>query len=230
MKYKLLLFLFCISCSFVHAQSDTGKTQPFSMNVDFASSFIWRGTEVSRVPSIQPYFSFEKKGFEIGAWSTCAVNGTYSEADLYLKYNLGNFSATVTDYYTPPDSVSWRYFNYRNNETPHTYEGTISFEGTEKIPLKVSANVFFYGNDLDSDQKQMYSTYFEAEYALKKMDLFCGFTPGNSFYYDKAAIVNAGFRLNRTLIVTKKISLPCSISLITNPAEQKIFVVASITL
>lgn len=199
------------------------------MNVDLVSSFIWRGTEVSRVPSIQPCFYFEKKGFEAGAWGTCAINGTYSEVDLYLKYALKNFSVTVTDYYTLPDTGSWRYFNYKNNETPHTYEGTITFEGTEKIPLSLSANVFFYGNDLDSDQNQMYSTYFEAEYAFKNMDLFCGFTPGKSFYYDKAAIVNAGFRLNRTLTITDKISLPCSISLVTNPAEQKVFVVASIT-
>lgn len=229
MKHKLLLIFYCIVYSFSYAQSDSVKKQPFSLNADLASGFVWRGVELSRVPSIQPYFSFEKKGLEIAVWSTCAINGSYSEVDPYLKYSFGKFYVSITDNFTLPDTGSWKYFEYRKKYTGHAFEGAISFTGTEKFPLKLSANVFFYGGDLDEEDKQIYSSYYEAVYGFKNVDMFCGVAVNNRRYQENVAVANVGFRLNKTVEITDKISLPCNIALIVNPAEKKAFIVASIT-
>lgn len=229
MKKIILLTTLCVLFTTAYSQSDSLKPNPFSANVDLVSSFVWRGQDISMAPNIQPYFAFEKGGFEAGAWASYAVNGTYGEVDLYAAYTKGLFSITLTDYYISPDSGSWNYFNYDSKKTLHAFEGTLGFLGTERVPLSINASVFFYGSDLNEDENPYYSKYIETKYEFKHFDLFCGITPGKGFYNDSFGLVNTGITIKNNVKVNKTLEIPLNISLIANPSTEKVFVVAAVT-
>lgn len=229
MKTPFSFFIALILALNTYSQSDSSKQNPFSVNVDLVSSFIWRGMDVNMAPNIQPYAEFETGNFIFGTWASYAVNGSYSEVDLYATYTKGLFSITLTDYYTSPDSGSWNYFNYCPKKTLHTFETTLGFSGTERVPLSVNASVFFYGNDLNSEENPYYSTYIEAKYEFRNIDLFCGVTPFEGLYKDSFGVVNTGITLKNNIKVNKTLDIPFNISLIANPSSQKVFLVASVT-
>lgn len=62
------------------------------------------------------------------------------------------------------------------------------------------------------------------------MDLNIGFTPAESFYANKAAFVNASYKIEYDIKFSEKFSLPVFGSVIANPSAEKAFVVVGITL
>jgi hypothetical protein len=206
------------------------KESPFSFNTDIVSSYLWRGSMISNVPNVQPYFSFSKKGFEIGSWGSAAINGDYSELDIYAAYNLNNLKFTLTDYYVFSELNNESYFNYANSKTDHSLEGTIEFSGTEKLPFKILAATFFYGNDKNDSGVNNHSTYFEATYSFSNFDVILGITPNSGMYAAGWGIVNTGIMAHKEIKITDHFSIPATFSLLANPLEEKIFFAVGFTL
>jgi len=218
-----------------------------TIGVDLMSRYIFRGTDVGGAsPSIQPNLEYSSGKFKIGLWGAYAINQTGSqEADIYLSYDITKrFSLTVTDYFFPTDDGNYKYFDYDNLTTGHILEASISYSGTEKLPLTVLLATNFYGADpirlnADGTRKNIqYSSYAEVGYAFKKFNAFIGFNLTNpdeelgetGFYGDTFGVVNLGISAERSVKITKSFDLPLSFSLITNPQAQKIFFVFGISL
>lgn len=239
---------------------DEGAT--FNFGADIFSRYIWRGYDYGNSPAIQPNIYFAWKGLNIGAWGSYAFAkhsiqiddttvvdaGNYSEADLYISYTYKWFTLLFMDYFTlnglNPNQGN-RYFDWNNATTPHTIEGMLTFDGTEKFPLKVLVSTLLYGDDKGKDSTGVYgegtnnnfSTYFEVAYVfhLKKpgIDLkpFIGGIPfGGSWYGPHAGIINLGILAKKEVKITPVYSLPVQASLITNPMSQSVFLVFGISL
>lgn len=218
-----------------------------NVGADIMSRYIWRGTDYGHSPSIQPTLSLTAGGFEIGGWGAIATNSFYQEIDAYAKYTLKNFSLIVTDYYIPsvtgvsssPDSS---YFNFADEETAHSLEGSLMYKGGEKLPLWIMGAVFFYGNDKrwgydaakDTTNQTYYSTYLEAGYTFNikenSVDLFLGFTPAAGAYGNTMGVINMGVTGYRKIKITDDFELPVKASLIFNPQSSNVYFAFGITL
>lgn len=225
-------------------EETTSEESPLSLNVDLMSRYVWRGQDFGAAPSIQPGISYSKWGFTLGAWGAYTLNNVNTgvqEADLYLSYSINDmFSVTVTDYFFPDETVDYNYFDYKDKSTGHVFEGTIAFNGTEKLPLSILLATNFYGadarriNDDETIGSIQYSTYAELAYAFKYFDAFMGFNltspdkdNGESGYYgDSFGVVNLGISATREIKFSEKFSLPLYVALITNPQKEKIYMVA----
>ena len=224
------------------AQEVEKATSPFSLSLDMMSRYVWRGTDFGASPSMQPGISYSHKGFTVGAWGAYAMNLTGAqEADLYVSYSpVEMFTVTLTDYFFPDEVNDYDYFNYDKNSTGHILEASVSFNGTEKLPMTVLLATNVYGADaarLNAGGEQtgiQYSSYAELKYSFKNIDLFIGanLTDPNEdhgesgFYGDKMGVVNLGISTSKEIKITNSYSLPLNISLITNPQAKRIFLVA----
>lgn len=263
MMKRILLVLtvlsFCgMTKAFSQDDSKAGSVE-FNVGADFASRYIWRGSQFGgSSPCVQPAVSIGFKGFALGAWGSYSLSGDNrsQEMDFYLSYTCPSsmFTATITDYYFPVEGQDYKYFDYKKNSTGHIFEGTLSFNGTEKLPFTLLAAMNFYGADaaaLNSDNSNngiQYSTYFEIGYSFNVNDIalntFVGFTPNSpeeanlsigfvgetGFYGSKAGIVNLGLKGTKELKITDSFTLPISASVITNPQAEKIYFVLGFSL
>ncbi len=245
LQKTLCLLLMLFSFTMISHQTQA----QWSIGSDVMSRYVWRGMDLGASPSIQPYVEYSNSGFTVGAWGAYSVNGSQGqEADLYLGYTFleDMFSVTVTDYFFPSDILDDDYFNYKNGETGHLFEATVSFNGTESLPLSLMIATNFYGDDLNSQGDNRYSTYAELGYAFAtkneiSLDVFAGANlTGQSdtdkeaewggFYGDKMGIINLGVTAGKELAITEKFALPMSASFICNPMAGNIFFVFGISL
>ncbi|MBN2728175.1 MAG: hypothetical protein JXR53_03040 [Bacteroidales bacterium] len=195
MKRFLLLSMICALFMPMAMQAQDGE---FTVSSDMVSRYVWRGTAFSTAPSIQPTLEFSKGGFAIGTWGSYSFLGfDGAEADIYLSYTLleDKLTMTVTDYFFPDETgVFNNYFEYDGDITGHVFEGSISWNGTESLPLTFLAAANFYGadaklinddttstlfNQVDGNQLSM---YFELGYTVTckdetELQFFAGFTP-----------------------------------------------------
>lgn len=213
----------------INAQ-EAEKESPFSVNVDLFNRYVWRGTDFGGSPSIQPGIAYTKGGFKAGAWAAYTTNGNQTqECDLYLSYTFLKKMATVTvtDYFFPIDGASNKYFDYNDTTTSHIFEVSAAFNGTEKLPLGILIGMNVYGADPRKDNGDpYYSTYIEANYQFKNIKLFAGFNPIESgFYGDYLGFCNIGATAKRDIKITESFSFPLSVSLITNPQKENVFLV-----
>jgi hypothetical protein len=204
-------------------------------SVDLVSRYLWRGLLFNANPNIQPYLGVNLGNFTIGSWASYAIAKNYAEVDLFATYTAGNLSFTLYDYYNEnEDSLpEVNYFEWKRENTAHMLEGTIAWAGTESFPLKATAAVFFYGNDLNDSLEQNYSTYLELGYPLQvgdfNFDFFAGATLNEGLYSDKANFVNVGFSTSKDIEITEKFSLPVKATFVINPSAKDVFFVAGIT-
>ena len=225
------------------SSSDSGTKSEISFKVttDVVSSYIWRGTVGSLNPNIQPTLAVVAGGLEAGVWGSTDFMGSYKELDPYVSYTLSSLKIMVTDYDWTFNSHS--YFDYKNASTNHIFEGTLSFLGTEKLPLSVTINTMLYGADKKWDKnsesfstKQNYSTYIELAYAFGKSSVFLGLTPANGYYgagygkVDGFAVCNLGLSSTRNIKITPDFELPLKGSVIINPQAESIHFVIGVTL
>ncbi|MCF8367482.1 MAG: hypothetical protein K9G76_00475 [Bacteroidales bacterium] len=229
------------------AQSALGQDKlTLDPGADLVSRYIWRGADFGNSPAIQPYMELGCGGFAFGAWGSYATNdANFQEADLYASYTFNDiFTVLVTDYFFPDASVANnKYFQYDYNNTGHVFEGAVSFNGTEKIPVSLLVATNFAGADARTvDNTLQYSTYFELGYSAAinetNLDFFLGGTPtkpdsdkGESgFYGPHEGIINIGIKAEKEVQITEKFALPVNVSVITNPQQQNIFFVLGISL
>mgnify|MGYP001190131534 CR=1 FL=1 len=226
-------------------EENTILESPISITCDLMSRYVWRGTDFGGSPSIQPGVEYGKNGIAIGAWAAYTINSPgEQEVDLYASYTFKDLlTFTVTDYYFPDELDDYNYFNYNNNTTGHILEVSLSFNGTQKLPVSLLLACNVWGDDavrLNGDGSEgalQYSTYAEASYAFKYLDVFAGVnltgadtSIGESgFYGDNPGVVNLGLSTTKEIQISEKYSLPLSISLITNPQAEKIYLVAGIS-
>ncbi len=249
MKKITLLILFSVllslSTTSLVAQENTTENNPFSIGCDLMSRYVWRGTDYGASPSIQPGIEYSIGGFAIGTWGAFTTNlPGVQEVDLYASYTFNNvITLTFTDYFFPDEVAGYKYFNYKKSTTGHVFEGMLSFNGTEKVPLSAFVATNFYGadakkvNDDGSEGDIQFSTYAEIAYTFKYVDVFMGINctspdkdKGETGYYgDSFGVVNLGLTTSKDIVITDKFSLPLTASLITNPQAEKIYLVVGLS-
>jgi len=237
MKNKNILLvafitLTCFTNLFVNAQTSE-PVSPFKVTADLVSSYVWRGSlaTASPTPNFQPTIAYTKGNFEIGVWGSTDFVGSYKEVDPYVSLTSGQLKFAVTDYNWNFDQVN--YFNFKNSETGHRFEGTIGFTGSKAFPISITWNTMFYGLDKKSSDvtKQAYSTYVELGYTKGAASFFFGFTPWASYYnnygvtaFDLTAtqksfsIVNIGASITKALKINETYSLPLKATFVINPS------------
>ncbi len=246
MGKRVTLFIIIIvllgTSNFLFAQDK--KEKSLKVSTDIVSSYVWRGGLVDLNPNIQPTLSFIKGGFEIGAWGSTNLMGTYKEIDLYAQYSVKSFTIGVYDYYWAGDWAENNYFNYKSENTRHIYEGFLKYTAPNAFPISVLASTWVYGDDkysaieypTDSSKwgDQRYSTYFELLYpftvADNNLDLFVGGTPMENAYGTGPGIINIGVTGYRSIKITDKFELPIKAQFIVNPQSEKVYMLVGITL
>lgn len=253
MKKKMII-LACISMLYsltpdtVFGQNGE-KSSNLSIGADVVSRYVWRGLNLGgSSPHIQPFIEYEfgETGLAIGAWGSYSVGfgmaGT--EADLYLSYTPVDWlNITISDYFFPADMPFERndYFNYKRDETGHTFEAMITLGGTESFPLYATFAMNIYGADGINDQGENYNAkYIELGYNTTLGDgditAFLGIAPddpktdrgGEGWYGDNAGIINVGATYSRTSKIGN-FELPVFSSLIFNPEAGNIYIVLGVS-
>ena len=233
-KISLVILFTLVGIGTIRLKAQTGEApSPFKVTADLVNHYVWRGSLATSnpAPNFQPTLAYVKGNFEIGVWGSSDFVGSYKEVDPYITVTPGHFKFAFTDY-------NWNfshanYFNYKNSETGHMFEGTIGFIGTDAFPVSVTWNTMFYGFDKKSDDstKQAFSTYIEVGYTKGVASLFFGFTPWAGYYnnygttnFDPGAskksfsIVNIGASVTKALKITDTFSLPLKATFVINPA------------
>lgn len=188
----LLLSLACLLCAVpVMAQDDAEPTPgrlTLSANLDVVNRYYWRYVlqdEGDAAPHLQPSVTIGLGGFEATAWASAGLGSNFAELDLILGYRLGAFGLSYNHYLLDRFGAGEAYG-----------EVIASYEGGERLPIRLLAGVFVYG---DED----HSTYLEAAYDLplgaQTLSLTAGTAPSRGFYTGdgKAGVVNLGARLSR---------------------------------
>jgi len=231
-KMALQFYLYCllfIGSSSVFAQSDSIPAVNISTNVDLLSHYIWRGQNYGQTPGIQPGLSVSWKDFTLGFWGAYRIAGSGDhETDFYLEKTIGPATFSVWDYWSHSDSSSNNYFDYSRQTTSHMLEAQVLLTGGEKLPFNLLGSYFFYGAD------QTKSLYFELQYlhSFGSFDTqaFAGFQAKGEYYAPKAAFVNVGISVAKSIKMTKNRALPMNISIILNPNSAHVYSVVGITI
>ncbi|SDC82655.1 hypothetical protein [Williamwhitmania taraxaci] len=218
-------------------QSTVTQTPLLSLSGDIKSRHTWRGGLTCSAMNLQPTLNLRVKNFTLGAWGCYTVDNSYAEIDLYATYKLGNFSASLLDYYNPIEGVKKNdVFDYNQDSTRHLIDVNVKFHGTTDFPVYLLASTLIYGADKKPDSNSnRYSTYFEAGYtchlrANQQVDIFLGGTPHKSYYATEAAIVNIGMTARQNIQVFGQYNLPLYISMIVNPKYENIYFILGITI
>lgn len=238
MKKIILFSLFASLFISVYSQNSEDDTHlSTDLGFDFVNRYFWRGAMINSSPNLQPYLGLEYKGFSLGAWGSYATDGQFAEVDLFLSYSVKGFTLTLNDYYTENEDSLLQFdsFNYDDKKTNHALEFMVSYEFGEKIPLTLSAATIFYGNDKRPNGDNYYSTWLQANYTFDlndySLDLFVGATPAKSIYNaQEGNVAEVGVRISKEVTVSERFTVPLSVALVTNPADDNIFLLLSIGL
>lgn len=214
------------------SDQDTNESE-FAFGADVVSRYIWRGLDLGSDPAVQPYFFWNKGGFSIGTWGSYGFNGGFAEVDLMASYQYKFITIALTDFFFPVENFNYnnRYFNYKSGETTHAIEGSIKLSGPEKFPLGFLAGTVFYGNDLDAQNKNIYSTYLELSYPIQvqniNIETFIGGVINDkpNLYADGAGVINLGFKASKQIKVSDEYSLGAFFSMVINPKYENVHLI-----
>ena len=229
-----LLFFAFITMQAQDKTVEKNEKVSFTLGTDFVSSYVWRGAYQTGF-SVQPAMGIDAYGFSLSTWgNTDIADQGFKEVDFTLGYTIAGFSVSITDYWWMGEGYK-NYFKYKNNETDHLFEGTISYAlPMEKFPLSISWNTMFLGADYKVDGNRAYSSYAELSYpfSIKDIDLdvSLGLTPWESLYANDFAVVNVGIGASKVLKITDSFSLPVFGKIMTNPESEEIFFVFGFSL
>ena len=164
-KVAALAIVFSMASStLANAQEEDGKVS-FSVQGDLVSSYIWRGFYQTGA-SFQPTLSLGVGNFSLTAWGSTDFQGANStsmpaakEIDLTAAYTFGSAGPTLS-----VASLWWagqgscRYFNFKSHETDHHFEAGLAYTlPIEKLPLSITWNFMFAGQDKDENGNQICS-------------------------------------------------------------------------
>ncbi|HJT75399.1 MAG TPA: hypothetical protein VJ720_15290, partial [Chitinophaga sp.] len=209
--------------------------KPFNVNLQVRNIYIWRGFRVSNAPisDIDVHYLSKDGSFQAGFWGGAGFDGTYKEFDYYLKYTKGGFSAAIWDINNFTDFPNAGLFDYKRSTTSHFVDVGVAYSFNMKLPLTVSWNTIVAGRDTyvkeNGDRANAYSNYVQLDQVLWKqadynLHVFVGggfaFGREQNFYGNKPNVVNAGFTLNKDLVIFSY-HMPVSATVMFNP-EKKI--------
>lgn len=221
MKYpeSSLRFVLLFAFLFVLTNIHQIQAQTFSLGADLVSRYVWRGVDFGESLSIQPGLEFTAGALTVGSWASYSVaadGAGANEHDLYLSLALGPVSIGLTDYYFPgPSGLPFSNFD-GDGEGAHFFELNASAGGTDRFPLTVAANIFFY-NEVDN------SVYIEFGYPFTVKDIALGLSfgvvPQASDFYGTGAfgVTVLGLSAAKEIPITDQFALPISVSYILNP-------------
>ena len=186
----------------------------FGANVDFVSSYLWRGQKLGN-ESVQTNLSVAYKGFSLSAWSTLAFDGNDGdEIDFTLAYETGNFSASITDYW---------YAEFGNE---HTLEAQLGYD-FGFISVNWYTNV--YGDDKE------YASYISliAPFSLIGLDWEAevGAAPWGTDYYgtDKFSVCDLSLGASKEINIGKSFSTTLFAKATYNPTIEKVYATIGIS-
>jgi len=206
------------------------------VGADLVSRYVWRGMNLSTSPAIQPYIEYTTGNFTLGSWGSYTfAQEPYQEVDLYMSYRFKYITISLNDYFVPVDSleITNDYFNWEKASTTHSLEASLTVSDIPNVPLSFTTGVFLYGNDLDEQGNNYYSTYFELGYdfAIGDNDVssFVGITPSEGMYSDGLNVVNLGVTVSREIALSDNYALPLQGSFIINPDAENVFFVVGLS-
>ena len=132
---------------------------------------------------------------------------------------LGKIKVGFTDYYMPYLGIKFLKFD-DDGKGSHIPEVNLSVTDLFALPLQISGGVNCY-NDLDK------SWYIEAQYSKNignyKLNIFAGGTKGPSKWYNTKtwAVINSGFSVEKSVIISEMISIPVSVGYYLNTYSEE---------
>lgn len=240
MKYtrKITICVLLFFCSLItYSKSSDSIVSPvsFYMNADVVNRYLWRGLIFSPNVNIQPYAGIAYKGFNFSTWASYGISDKYAEVDFSLSYNYKNLTIAINDYYNEDenDLARNKHFDFNEKTSAHLLEASLAYKISDNFPLSFTGTCFFYGYDKDSTGNKNYSTYLEASYPFTyseySFNVFMGGTANKGFYSDKASIINTGLTAIKNLKISENFNVPLSLSLVSNPYAEDIFLIFKIT-
>ncbi|MBN2278945.1 MAG: hypothetical protein JXQ65_00030 [Candidatus Marinimicrobia bacterium] len=199
MKMLKKVFLLILSVS------GFGLPGDLSIGADLVSRYVWRGSDFGNAAAVQPSMSYSAGNFEIGAWSSWAINGaiTGNENDLSITYSKDGLSVTLSDYFFPAYSGNDNIDKF-GNDGAHVFEAMV---GCEFGKFDLLATINIYGADSD------HSKYAELDYNFYSKDetnasFFIG--AGDFLYVanNNFNVVNVGISASRGKFTTAYIINP----------------------
>jgi hypothetical protein len=214
MKKLILSFVAVMLFASAFAQEEGGKV---NVTADLVSRYVWRGTQFSTAPAIQPGISYSNGGFSGGAWGSYALNNVGTECDLFASYTTGfGLGAVVNSYFFPQDPTTTVPAGYFGDN--HTLEVGLTY-GIKGFSL-AAYKYLNQGKDF----------YAEAGYTKDNLTLFVG--GGDQLYSTtkKFNIVNIGLKVSKEVALTDKYTIKPFGSFIVNPNQEQVFLVVGLTL
>jgi hypothetical protein len=224
---------FSLSASESEAVSSTKPSISLFAYGELVSTHVWRGGKSGNAPAFEPMVELSRNNFTLGSWAAITFDGLYRELDLYLTYSVGDFTLGLYDYYCPPAKPGVADFStFSGPETFHLYSFDAVYQGSSKLPVKLTASVMMYGMDVEAESGDPYfSTYLEAVYVKKwehwSAGATLGFTTHKGIYAHKAAMVHAELTIKRKFSF-KEVSIPVFAKTIYNPYADKLYVLGGV--
>ena len=198
--------LLSLAVALLAGMGGTAQAEGFKVGADVVSSYVWRGGELDSSPAIQPALSYTcpKTGVTVGAWGSYAISESagindlnrYKETDVYVTVPAGDFSVTLTDYYTTTKNS--RTFDF-SDDSANIVELSVAYA---KDNLSLLAAINIAGKEGSGSKN---ATYCEANYKFYEKD---GYTAkgvvaiGDEDCYgdgegEKIALVNTGISVSK---------------------------------
>jgi len=207
-----------------------------SVEADIVSTYVWRGQKLGNA-SAQPSLILNWRGFSLSAWGSVTLVrlddvDKNTELDLTASYSFKSLVLGVTDYYIASNG---HYFVYDAHHTRHIFElhagydfGLVGFDWF----------INFAGADgLNKDGKRAYSSYVELGVPFQLAGLECKFAAGVVPYATTSyavvhsfAVTNLILSATKEICLSNRISLPLGVSLVANPSDRRLYLLASVGL
>jgi hypothetical protein len=230
----LVIFVgFSLLASESEAVSNTKPAISLFAYGELVSTHVWRGGKSGNAPAFEPMLELSRNDFTLGSWAAVSFDGLYREVDLYLTYSVGDFTLGLYDYYCPPAEPGVADFsNFSGPDTYHLYSFDAVYQGSSKLPVKLTASVMMYGMDVEPESGDAnFSTYLEAVYVKQwkqwSAGATLGFTTHRGIYADKAALVHSELNVKRKFSF-KEVSIPVFAKTIYNPYADKFYLLGGV--
>ncbi len=237
MKIKSITLALSVLFTFAELSAQKHeKTTKITRQVDFVTQHLWRAKNSGTAPCIEPSIELKNDKFALGIWGAYAVDNSYQEIDLYLKYDTKHFQFSLYDFYCPrPKFENSKFFDFTGENSVHMFDAVVKYKASKSFPVSILASVIFAGElDKDAEGKQRYSSYLEFGYANqiggKDFSYALGISPFKGMYDDKLNLVNASISMSDELKITDSFSVPIRGSLTLNPVTEKLFFTFMFTL
>jgi hypothetical protein len=212
-----------------------------TLGVDLVSRYVWRGQVYGDAPCFQPWASVSFAGFTLGTWGSFAfvptaddTTGGTTEVDMSLARSLetsiGTITATLSDYHYPSGGNS--YFKFaENGNGGHTVDACVAYRGPEDLPLGLCGSANIYNDD-------EHAAYLEASYPFTAgstaVNLVAGAALGKSALYgaeeNGVHFIQAAVNVSKPLQISNAFAPTLKVSWILNPYQERVILVAALSL